>query len=158
SGMRRWRWGALEAGAGRKRLGRLLLAAAVGSLSTLTQPPLAVRAADCLSETQLVSIADDGGPANERSVVPAINAAGTVVAFKSYATNLIMNDRNDKVDVFVRDQSSQATERVTVAVPAGTQPNDNSYPPALDASGHVVTFGSMSSNLVFDDFNHSPDL
>jgi len=50
------------------------------------------------------------------------------------------------------------TERVSLAVPAGAQPNQSSFPPALDSSGRIVAFASAASNLVFGDFNGVPDL
>lgn len=53
--------------------------------------------------TERVSIASDGGQGNDYSDFPAISADGRFVAFISAATNLVSNDTNGKIDVFVYD-------------------------------------------------------
>src|SRR5262249_31865329 len=67
-------------------------------------------------------------------------------------------DRNEKVDVFVRDRVAGTTARVPALPASGSEPNDNSYPPALDATGRFIAFGSAATNLVLRDFNMSPDV
>jgi Tol biopolymer transport system component len=94
---------------------------------------------------------------NDKSVIPAVNANGCVVAFKSYASNLVVGDTNDKVDVFVRDRQAGKTERIPNLGFNQAQSKDNSYPPGLDASGNIVAFGSLSNNLAPCDFNSQVD-
>ena len=53
--------------------------------------------------TTLASVNSDGTPANAESIDSAISANGHEVAFTSHATNLVPNDTNDIIDVFVRD-------------------------------------------------------
>lgn len=53
-------------------------------------------------KTRRVSLRSDGTQANDGSYSPAISADGRFVAFHSYATNLVGNDTNGKIDVFVR--------------------------------------------------------
>jgi len=74
--------------------------AALGAATGLAQncPPV--------TQTERVSVATDGTQSNDRSLLPAINQDGCVVAFKSYASNLVANDTNEKVDVFVRDRGA----------------------------------------------------
>jgi WD40-like Beta Propeller Repeat len=129
----------------------------VGAIASVPSP---VRADDCSSGvvTTRVSIGNDGAEANGRSELAAVNADGCVVAFKSAASNLIANDGNGLIDVFVRDRKAGTTERIPVKPYVGPDPNAISYPPALDADGGVVIFGSEASNLVSGDFNASPDL
>src|SRR5262249_38870116 len=53
-----------------------------------------------------VSVASDGMQANGDSILPDISANGTVVVFKSTASNLVPNDTNGVVDVFARDRAA----------------------------------------------------
>lgn len=100
--------------------------------------------------TLLVSLAADGGEADRSSGEPAISADGRVVAFTSFATNLVEGDTNGHVDVFVRDLSTGLTERVSVST-EGAQGTADSYEPALSADGRFVAFTSLAPNLVSDD-------
>jgi len=111
-----------------------------------------------LPTIERVSVASNGEQGNERSLLPATNADGSVVGFKSSASNLVADDRNQKVDVFVRDRVPQLTERVSVADIPGIETNDNSFPPALDHPGDVVAFASLASNVVIGDFNRGADV
>lgn len=61
-----------------------------------------------LATTELVSRAGDGGPPNGNSAnglgPPVISADGRYVAFASQASNLVVGDTNNAVDIFVRDR------------------------------------------------------
>jgi Tol biopolymer transport system component len=52
--------------------------------------------------TTRVSVDSNGGEADGPSSDPAVDADGSVVAFLSSATNLVVNDTNDVQDVFVQ--------------------------------------------------------
>ncbi len=108
--------------------------------------------------TELISVSDTGEGANDRCLLPAVNADGSVVAFKSAASNLVAGTFNEKVNVFVRDRLKGVTERIPAQPATGTEPNGDSFPPALDADGVGVAFGSDASNLVPGDLNQSPDV
>ena len=75
-----------------------------------------------------------------------------MVAFKSYAPNLVANDRNQLVDVFARDRIAGTTERISVNR-AGGDSNDDSFPPSVSHDGRFVAFGSLASNLAPYDTN-----
>ena len=51
--------------------------------------------------TERVSVASDGTEANSDSGAPAISADGLVVAFDSFASNLVIGDTNTASDIFV---------------------------------------------------------
>jgi Tol biopolymer transport system component len=55
--------------------------------------------------TERVSVANDGGQANDHSSWAAISADGRNVAFGSGASNLVRGDTGGHVDVFVRDRA-----------------------------------------------------
>jgi Tol biopolymer transport system component len=111
-------------------------------------------------EVVLVSVADDGTEADGYCMFPSISADGNVVAFLSYAKNLVGNDTNDQPDIFVRDLSdpqAPTTERVNVDN-NGVQANGFSdmYSSGLSSDGNFVVFSSRASNLTAD--NDTPGL
>ncbi|MCC6297775.1 MAG: PD40 domain-containing protein [Anaerolineales bacterium] len=111
-----------------------------------------------LGTTVRVSVSSSGEQANDFSDFPlAISSDGRFVAFNSDATNLVLNDTNVATDVFVHDNQTGATERVSIGSD-GTQANDASYYPSISANGQLVTFTSNGSTLVAGDSNNKSDV
>lgn len=110
-------------------------------------------AGSCSTGIELVSRANNNAPANGDSEVPAVNGDGCVVAFKSIADNLA-SGTNKQFNVFVRDRSSGTTTRI----PPTPEPNEPSFPPALNQcvpplcaagnDGQLVAFSSAANNLL----------
>lgn len=107
--------------------------------------------------TTRVSVADNGTQGNGSSDTPSISADGRFVAFSSTASNLVSNDTNGLLDVFVHDRQSKTTERVSVPS-AGGQANGVSAWPSISADGRFVAFLSSASNLVSGDTNGFDDV
>jgi Tol biopolymer transport system component len=108
--------------------------------------------------TTRVSVASDGTETNGGvSEVPSISANGRYVAFQSDASNLVSDDTNGKMDIFVHDLQTGTTTRVSVAS-NGTQGNSESNEPSISADGRYVAFQSFASNLVSDDINGQMDI
>ena len=101
----------------------------------------------------MVSVDPAGLEGNEYSTGAVISGDGRYVAFRSAASNLIENDANGVLDIFVRDIQMGLTSRVSVST-AGTEADSNSYNPSISFDGRYVGFASAASNLVADD----PDL
>jgi Tol biopolymer transport system component len=101
--------------------------------------------------TLLLSADPDGGPADAASGEPSLSADGRVVAFSSFAENLIARDGNRERDVFVRELASGLVERV-----AGG--NGASFEPAISGDGRRVAFTSRASTLAPGDTNREPDV
>ena len=118
-------------------------------------------------QTTLITIGYDGAlatpaialslPGIEEFSLPSISADGRYVAFSWHATNLVPDDTNDSVDVFVRDLDTGITELVSVA-PDGTPGNDFSVLTSMSSDGRFVAFYSAASNLVPDDTNNAIDI
>jgi Tol biopolymer transport system component len=108
-------------------------------------------------QTIRVSVASDGTQANSESHNPSFSADGRYVAFDSYASNLVPGDTNEKSDIFVHDQQTGQTTRVSVA-PDGTQADRGSLWPSLSADGRYVAFDSFATNLVAGDTNGTSDV
>ena len=107
--------------------------------------------------TERVSVDSSGVEGNRYSFTPSISADGQLVAFHSYATNLVAGDTNGYGDVFVHDRSTGITERVSVDS-SGAEGNGNSLFPSMSADGQLVAFYSWASNLVAGDTNGAQDV
>lgn len=103
------------------------------------------------------SVSSSGGEAGGRSRRPVIAADGSVVAFESFAANLVPGDTNGREDVFVHDLGTGQTTRVSVTS-SGAEANGQSGSPALSADGRFVAFESTATNLHFGDMNGVQDV
>jgi Tol biopolymer transport system component len=100
---------------------------------------------------------NEGDFASDRQ---SISADGRWVVFQSLATNLIAGDTNDFCDVFVRDLTTGAVERISVDS-AETEADGCSSvtsSQAISADGTVVVFVSRADNLVPVDLNLAFDV
>jgi len=107
--------------------------------------------------TERVSVASGGTEANNFSINGALSADGAVVAFESYASNLVGGDTNGVPDIFTHVRASGVTTRVSVDS-LGAQGNGFSTVPAISGDGRVVGFESGSDNLVAGDTNFYGDV
>jgi Tol biopolymer transport system component len=96
----------------------------------------------------LASVATNGASGDGISTDPAISGDGRYVAFTSAADNLVANDTNGTLDVFVRDLQAQTTTLVSIGSNGVDPGNGDSYSPAISANGRYVLFFSKASNLV----------
>lgn len=108
-------------------------------------------------ETTRVSLTTGGIQGNMSSIAPAISADGRIVAFTSFANNLVPGDTNNRGDVFAHDRLTGETTRVSVDS-GGGQSNDTSERPSISADGRFVAFESDASNLVSGDTNGRKDV
>ncbi len=102
--------------------------------------------------TERVSVDSNGMEAGNSSFRPSISADGNLVAFWSYAANLVSGDTNAAQDVFVHNRLNGGCERVSVD-PGGGQANSDSLWPTISQDGRFVAFFSAASNLVAGDTN-----
>ena len=86
----------------------------------------------------------------------SVSDDGRFVAFSSAASNLVVGDTNGAPDVFVRDMTSNTTERVSVGVVG--QGSGGSSSPQISADGRFVAFDSGADDLVSNDDNLSYDV
>jgi Tol biopolymer transport system component len=101
--------------------------------------------------TQRVSVPDGtiNGNGNGKSEHPFLNEDGSVVVFRSYASNLIIGDGNTYADIFVRDVPFNHTYRV----PGAVVPDGESAHPTISGDGRWIAFSSLATNLVADNPN-----
>jgi hypothetical protein len=87
----------------------------------------------------------------------SISGDGRFVAFESNANDLVDDDYNVYVDIFVKDLQTGATTRVSTDS-AGIETNANSEEPAISGDGRYVAFQSGATNLVAGDTNAMSDV
>jgi Tol biopolymer transport system component len=107
--------------------------------------------------TQRVSVSSTGEQAHNISTRPDIDASGNMVAFDSFAGNLVPRDNNRQLDVFVHDRATGQTIRASVSS-TEAQADAQSHSPSINASGRFVAFVSSASNLVPSDTNGTEDI
>jgi len=107
--------------------------------------------------TDLVSVDATGGMGNQRSTSPLIGGDDRYIVFQSQASNLVPNDSNNAMDIFVRDRLLG----ITMLVSANTQGlpgNGPSSRPVIAADGRTVAFQSFATDLVTGDYNDKRDI
>ncbi len=109
--------------------------------------------------TERVSVNDSGNQANDSNSLPTISPDGRLVAFVSYATNLVADDTNGVQDVFVHDRQTGTTERVSVnGREKQTNGGSHGVSTSISPDGRFVAFASGATNLVKNDTNKSRDI
>src|SRR5207248_10419230 len=82
---------------------------------------------------------------------------GQFVAFHSAASNLVANDTNGQVDVFVRDRFGFTTTRVSTSA-SGGEADYFSQTPSISVDGRYIAFSSIATNLIPNDTNNVFDV
>ena len=89
-----------------------------------------------------------GEKANGESFNQTISADGSVIAFRSEATNLDPADDDKREDIYVRSRDKDTTELISRASgPSGAKGNDESSFPVISGDGSLVAYRSEATNL-----------
>ncbi len=94
---------------------------------------------------------------NGESSLASLSADGRYIAFTSEASNLVPDDHNGVMDVFVRDRVAATTVRVSVDS-FGNEADGLSKAPCISADGRFVAFKSEATNLAPGDDNGFRDV
>lgn len=90
-----------------------------------------------------------GGNANSGDVANVdISETGQYVVFASAASNLVANDTNGLVDIFLHNRATGTTVRVNVGAGGAQTTTNHSTNPAVSANGLKIVFTSSASELV----------
>ena len=117
---------------------------------------------------QRVNVSTVGDEADAATFRGMVSGNGRFVGFRSRANNLVPDDTNDALDVFVHDRLLGLTTRVSVSS-SGLQANAAGLArsfrgsmfmsrPFLSANGRYAAFTSRAANLVADDTNGKSDV
>ncbi|MGB8370085.1 MAG: hypothetical protein ACLPYZ_14150 [Limisphaerales bacterium] len=88
----------------------------------------------------------------------SISGNGWLVAFASFASDLVTNDFNGVADVFVHDLMANSNILVSVGLNGNSGRGGGSYSPVISADGRYVVFLSGATNLVAGDTNGAVDV
>jgi Tol biopolymer transport system component len=108
--------------------------------------------------TRLISMNPDGFVGNNYSEDPSISGDGRYVVFASAADDLVANDTNGLVDIFLHDRPFQTTLRVSVATGGTEATGGDSLNPVISPDGRYIVFESKATNLVANDTNDVSDI
>jgi len=104
-----------------------------------------------------LSLCSDGGAADGPTLRGALSANGQMVAMESRASNLVVGDHNNAVDIFSLDLGSGGIQRRNLR-PGGQEPSFGASRPALDGSGALLAYDSMDGQLDAGDENGASDV
>ncbi|HYP01752.1 MAG TPA: Calx-beta domain-containing protein [Pyrinomonadaceae bacterium] len=90
---------------------------------------------------------------NGTTLFPFISADGSVVGFRSVASDLVTNDTNERQDVFVRNLKTGVTTLVSVNSAGTASSNGQSSFANFSADARLIAFVSTASDLVVNDTN-----
>ena len=103
-----------------------------------------------LKTTQRVSVDRYGNQLDYSSEKPEISADNRFVVFQSAATNLVQNDTNGRIDVFIKDLLTNSVNRVSVDQSGKVQGDNFSFEPTISADNRFVAFTTYATNLTSD--------
>lgn len=78
---------------------------------------------------------------------PDICYDGRFVAYGSLASNLMLADSNDAIDIFLYDRSVNLTWRINRGSHDGVQANNWNFFSSISGGGKTVAFTSYATNL-----------
>ena len=93
-----------------------------------------------------VSLTPSGSTGNLNSDFPSISRDGRIVAFTSFASDLVADDTNATSDVFVRDATTGVITLISRNA-AGQPANGTSITPKVSGNGRYVTFTTFATDL-----------
>jgi Tol biopolymer transport system component len=108
-------------------------------------------------ETTRVSVATGGTQGDLPSSFPSISGDGRYVVFQSSATNLVDDDTNGHLDIFLHDRQTHETTRISKG-PLGVQTDDWSTHAVISSDASTIAYLSRASNLVPGDTNGADDI
>ncbi|MGI9295727.1 MAG: TolB family protein [Pseudomonadales bacterium] len=111
-------------------------------------------------QTTRVSVHSNGSEGNDDSLWAGTSADGQLVAFTSFASNLVPGDTNGSLDIFLHDRATGQTKRVSIDS-GGSEGNGDSWsslPGMISPNGRFVAFQSGATNLVPGDNNGTDDI
>ncbi len=104
-----------------------------------------------------VIVGPAGVQANGASSLSSTSANGRFIVNQSLATNLLPGDSNGQADVFVKDLSNGAIERVSTSAAGAQFSGGDCVSASISVDGRYVGFVCGQSNLVAGDSNGLAD-
>ena len=96
----------------------------------------------------LISSSYDEGISDNGAGNSSMSADGRYIVFESSSTNIVENDTNDKIDIFLHDTTTKVNTIISLGYdgePAIPRGGGN---PSISANGRYIVFSSSATNLV----------
>jgi len=106
-------------------------------------------------KTERIVFSHTGNLSNGHSDQAHISTDGNIIAYVSMANNIISDDTNNQIDVFLYDRSKGESIRIDKN---STQPDASSFSPKVSGNGRFVAFFSSATNLINNDNNGRDDM
>lgn len=97
--------------------------------------------------TQRINVTSRGNQAVGETYYPDISYDGRYVTYGSLASNLVLADGNDALDIFLYDRSVNLTRRINRGSHDGVQANGWNFYSSISGDGKTVAFTSYATNL-----------
>lgn len=97
--------------------------------------------------TQRINVTSRGNQAVGETYYPDISYDGRYVVYGSLASNLVLADGNDAIDIFLYDRSVNLTRRINRGSHDGAPANNWSFFSSISGDGKTVAFTSYATNL-----------
>ena len=110
-----------------------------------------------LGTTVRASVSSDGAEGSEHSLYGDASDDGRYVVFHSGSNNLVPEDTNGQIDIFLRDIVAGTTTRISLGL-SGAEADDRSEFVRISADGSIVIYQSLAGNLVPGDTNSLRDI
>lgn len=113
-----------------------------------------------LETTSRVNLSWNGSQANNRPYDGRMSPDAAYVVFSSMATNLVQDDVNGIMDIFLRDRNLGLTELVTITDQGAQITRGSCRFPSLSNNGRIVAFvcSGTADELVSGDTNGKSDI
>jgi len=108
-------------------------------------------------ETTIVSVAADGGAADDSAIYPSVSADGRYVQFATAATNIVDGHLYAHSDIFRRDLQTGVTELVSLNE-NGEQLNGYTGQNSINSDGTICSFATRATNVLAPDTNGQSDI
>ena len=107
--------------------------------------------------TTLISTNTSGDPANHHATDPSINADGSLIAYASGSSDVVIGDTNVAFDVFLYDADNPTATLLTTDT-IGNPTDGGSWKPSISADGSKIAYRSDASDIVLGDTNGVSDV
>ncbi len=106
------------------------------------------------AQIERVSVASTGVAGNGNSFQRiGMSGDGNLIAFTSAASNLVNNDTNQGLDVFIRNRAAGTTELASTTASGGFTNVGGSNSPEISRDGRYLCFQSPAAEIVAGDMN-----